>query len=273
MSGDLLDELADLTAEVRSIADALAGAGVREVEPAGSGPAWPTVAAAEPATPASPVQAAPADRPVRGAPVDPAASSAWSRLGVGGDPEARLLALRGAAEACTRCPLAEGRRHVVFGEGDPRARIVVVGEGPGAEEDESGRPFVGEAGQMLDRMLTRVLEIPRAQVYIANVIKCRPPGNRDPAPAEVEACRGYLEEQLAIVRPRLVLALGRHAARLLLGSEQGIKALRGRWGAWRGIPVMPTFHPAYLLRVPADKVLTLQDLRALKQRLDAPGEP
>jgi len=253
----LLDELADLTAEVRSLVDALAAAGLREVDQVQGGPAW--------------ALEAPGPAP-KAAPPDPAVPNAWARLGSGGDPGTRLDALRTRAEACTRCPLAEGRLHVVFGEGDPRARLAVVGEGPGAEEDASGRPFVGEAGRMLDRMLANVLGLHREHAYIANVVKCRPPGNRDPEPAEVEACRSYLEEQLQIVRPRLILALGRHAAQFLLQSDQGIKALRGRWGTWRGIPVMPTFHPAYLLRTPGDKRLTLQDLTAVKERLDALGE-
>ncbi|MBN1337404.1 MAG: uracil-DNA glycosylase [Deltaproteobacteria bacterium] len=260
----LLDELADLTDEVRSLVEALARSGHREVEKGTGDPAWPSAGSAPAPRRGSSHPPGPRPAPLAS---DEDAEGAWSRFGGTGDPAARLEALRQRVEACTRCPLASTRRHVVFGEGQPGAILAVVGEGPGAEEDATGRPFVGEAGQMLDRMLTRVLEMKREQVYIANVVKCRPPGNRDPTPAELETCRGYLEEQLAIVRPRCLLALGRHASRFLLQSEQGIKTLRGTWGAWHGIPVMPTFHPAYLLRNPADKMLTFQDLKVLKARL------
>ncbi|MHB1930365.1 MAG: uracil-DNA glycosylase, partial [Acidimicrobiales bacterium] len=139
-----------------------------------------------------------------------------------------------AAEAsgCTRCALAAGRRTVVFGEGDPRARLMVVGEGPGRDEDLAGRPFVGRSGQLLDRLLLEEAGLRREQVYIANVVKCRPPGNRDPLPAEIAACRPYLEAQVELVRPEVVLTLGNFATRLLLDTTDRITTLRGRTYPW-----------------------------------------
>ncbi|MHB8506255.1 MAG: uracil-DNA glycosylase [Acidimicrobiales bacterium] len=157
-----------------------------------------------------------------------------------------------AAEAsgCTRCALAAGRRTVVFGEGDPRARLMVVGEGPGRDEDLAGRPFVGRSGQLLDRLLLEEAGLRREQVYIANVVKCRPPGNRDPLPAEIAACRPYLEAQVELVRPEVVLTLGNFATRLLLDTTDRITTLRGRTYPWgpAGSVLVPTFHPAAALR-------------------------
>jgi uracil-DNA glycosylase family 4 len=155
--------------------------------------------------------------------------------------------------------------------GDPRSRLVIVGEAPGFHEDQQGEPFVGPAGEMLDRMIENVLGSSRESVYIMNVLKCRPPENRDPEPGEVAACREFFDAQLNVIRPKAILALGRYAAQSLLDSTRGIKALRGQWGDYRGIPVMPTFHPAYLLRQPQDKRLTLEDLLALKRRLASEG--
>jgi len=164
---------------------------------------------------------------------------------------------------CTRCKLASGRQHTVPGEGAPRARLMLVGEGPGAEEDRTGRPFVGAAGQLLDRILEKGMGLARSEVFIANVLKCRPPGNRDPEPDEVGACLPYLERQIAAVQPELVLALGRHAAHALLETADSLQKLRGRLHARpRGGPqVLVTYHPAYLLRNPAAKADCWQDVQ------------
>lgn len=148
---------------------------------------------------------------------------------------------------CQKCPLGEGRLNLVFGEGSEKAEIVFVGEAPGVDEDEQGRPFVGRAGQLLTRLI-RKMGYERKDVYIANILKCRPPANRDPLPEEVEVCVPYLAKQLEIIKPKVIVALGKHAAHTLLGVKTPITKLRGKLGNFRGIPVMPTFHTAYLLR-------------------------
>jgi uracil-DNA glycosylase len=163
---------------------------------------------------------------------------------------ASLLQVRTEALACTRCALAASRTTVVFGEGDPGAGLMVVGEGPGREEDLAGRPFVGRSGQLLDRLLREEAGLDRAQVYIANVVKCRPPGNRDPLPDEIAACRPYLAEQVILIRPLVLLTLGNFATRLLLDTSDGITKVRGRtypYGA-SGAVIVPTYHPAAALR-------------------------
>lgn len=168
---------------------------------------------------------------------------------------------------CTRCGLCAGRNNIVFGVGNPAARLLVVGEGPGEQEDKQGEPFVGPAGEMLDRMLQNVLGLGRGDVYICNVVKCRPPGNRAPAPGEVAACLPFLEAQIQAVAPDVLLVLGAVALKALFNDEGGIKRARGSWRTWRGIATMPTFHPAYLLRTPADKRLVFDDLKAVRDRL------
>jgi len=152
------------------------------------------------------------------------------------------------ASTCTRCPLAEGRTQVVFGMGDPGADLVFIGEGPGAEEDRQGLPFVGRSGKLLDKLMREELGISRERVYIANVVKCRPPDNRDPRPEEITACRPYLEEQLDLIGPRVLVTLGKFAGQLLLDSKVGITKLRGHDYPYRGAVLIPTLHPAYALR-------------------------
>jgi DNA polymerase len=151
---------------------------------------------------------------------------------------------------CTRCPLAAGRTTVVFGEGDPDADLMVVGEGPGRDEDLQGRPFVGRSGQLLDRLLAEEAGLRRDQVYIANVVKCRPPGNRDPLPEEIEACRPFLDQQVALIAPKVVVTLGNFSTRLLLDTSEGITRLRGRSYPFGpdGAVLLPTYHPAAALR-------------------------
>lgn len=183
----------------------------------------------------------------------------------------RLLAVRRRLGECQRCRLAQGRNRLVFGMGAPNADLVIMGEGPGQREDEQGLPFVGPAGEMLDKMLQHVLGLSRSQVYILNVVKCRPPNNRDPRPDEISACRPVYEAQLAAIQPKLILTLGSPAVKTLLATSTGIMRLRGRWQRWRDIPVMPTFHPAYLLRRPEDKRFTFQDLKEVRRRYDELG--
>jgi DNA polymerase len=183
---------------------------------------------------------------------------------------AELAALAGVAAGCTRCRLAEGRIKVVFGSGNPDAELMFVGEGPGADEDRQGLPFVGAAGELLTKII-QAIERTREEVYIANVVKCRPPGNRDPQPDEVAACRGYLDKQIALVRPRILVALGRVAALTLLGNDVGSDApigrMRGQWFQVQGIPTMVTYHPAALLRNPALKRPTWEDMQQVRDFL------
>jgi len=179
-----------------------------------------------------------------------------------------LEPLARAAEKCTLCRLAEQRRSVVFGEGDPRAAVMFIGEGPGADEDRTGRPFVGQAGQLLDRMIF-AMGFERSQVYITNIVKCRPPGNRDPQEDEVAACAPYLDQQIDLIAPKVLVALGKPASHRLTGTKKPIGALRGRWSSYRGIPLMPVFHPAYLLRTPTAKREVWEDLKKIMQRLDS----
>ncbi len=167
---------------------------------------------------------------------------------------------------CCLCPLSEQRKNIVFGAGNPQARVVLVGEAPGREEDEQGIPFVGEAGKLLDKILL-AMNLSREEVYICNVLKCRPPGNRDPQPVEITACEPFLKQQLALIQPELIVTLGRFAAQELLKTKEPIGKLRGQWHEYEGIPVMPTFHPAYLLRNPSGKRPVWEDMKQVMQRL------
>ncbi len=159
-----------------------------------------------------------------------------------------LEAIRAELGECTRCSLSRTRRNIVFGEGNPGADILFVGEAPGGEEDRSGLPFVGRAGQLLNQILENGMGLSRAEVYICNVLKCRPPSNRTPQEEEVRACLTFLKKQISAVRPRVIVSLGLPAARALLGVDEPMHRLRGTWHSYEGIPVMPTFHPAYVLR-------------------------
>jgi DNA polymerase len=180
-----------------------------------------------------------------------------------------LAVVRDELGDCRRCKLCETRTHIVFGVGNPNALLMFVGEGPGADEDAQGEPFVGRAGQKLNEMI-RAIGLERKDVYIANVVKCRPPGNRDPQPDEVETCSPFLFRQIETIGPKVIVALGSPAAKTLLGTKAGITSLRGRWGSFRGIPVMPTFHPAYLLRsyTVENRTKVFEDLKAARARID-----
>ena len=175
-------------------------------------------------------------------------------------PEVKLEKMRLFSLNCKRCPLAATRTNVVFGEGDPHAKLMFIGEGPGADEDRLGRPFVGRAGQLLDKMIS-AMHFRREEVYIANVVKCRPPGNRTPTPEEAARCIGYLERQINFVKPQVIVLLGATAATFVLERREGISKLRGIWQEYRGIPVMPTFHPAFLLRQESAKKEAWHDLK------------
>jgi DNA polymerase len=185
--------------------------------------------------------------------------------GDAGERLARIAALEWRSlaadiDACNACGLCRTRNRSVPGVGDPHARWLLVGEAPGAEEDARGEPFVGQAGKLLDNMLAALGMSRREGVYIANVLKCRPPGNRTPEPAEAEACRPYLERQIALIQPALIVALGKSAATLLLGTDATIASLRGRVHSWRSTPLVVTYHPAYLLRNLPDKAKAWEDL-------------
>ncbi len=175
-----------------------------------------------------------------------------------------FAALKATVAACTRCSLHTSRTQTVFGVGNEAADWMFIGEAPGAEEDRRGEPFVGRAGKLLDEML-RAIGTSRDRVFIANILKCRPPNNRDPSADETAACRGYLDRQIQHVAPRLIVAVGRIAAQALLGSDAPLGRLRGREHAYQGIPLVVTYHPAYLLRSPSQKARAWDDLKLARR--------
>jgi len=177
-----------------------------------------------------------------------------------------LEAVRADLGDCTRCKLHKTRKNIVFGVGNPNAELMFIGEGPGADEDIQGEPFVGDAGALLTKMI-EAMGFKRSDVYIANIVKCRPPNNRDPEPDEIDACEPFLRAQIATVKPRIIVTLGKPASHLLLRTNQPITSLRGNWSRYLDIPVMPTFHPAYILREPAQKRPVWNDLQAVVRAL------
>jgi DNA polymerase len=217
--------------------------------------AWPS---------ASPVPTAP--------PASTAAPLADATPAHRAEPPSRLSLPRVRAELgeCTRCKLSATRKTIVFGVGNPAADLVFVGEGPGYDEDQQGEPFVGKAGQLLDKMIA-AMGLTREQVYICNVVKCRPPGNRNPEPDEVAACEPFLRQQLDAIAPRFIVALGKFAAQTLLRTTAPISALRGRWHSYQGIQLMPTFHPAFLLRSPERKRDAWHDLQLVMAEMKRLG--
>ena len=199
-----------------------------------------------------------------------------ARVGEGHDlvreqsPVTPLFRLAEDASACTRCRLAGGRTHVVFGMGNPAAGLMFVGEGPGEQEDLQGLPFVGRSGQLLDRLVLEEMDLTRADFYITNTVKCRPPANRDPLPDEIEACSPYLDQQLELVDPRVVVTLGNFATKLLLGTQDGISKLRGRAYPYRSGYLVPTFHPSAALRAGGSVVAQIRaDLVRAKEAMVA----
>jgi uracil-DNA glycosylase family 4 len=247
--------------------------------PAFAAPAWsappvtsaaPPAAAHPPAPPAPPVAAA----PVAAAPVTAPAAAPRAAEASPDERRTRLALLAEEVRSCTRCVLHQTRRKTVFSRGDPFAELIFVGEGPGGEEDVQGLPFVGPAGQLLDRMIA-AMGYQRDEVYIANIVKCRPPNNRKPEPDEMASCMPYLVEQLGLVKPKVIVALGATAVQGMCGTTTGITRLRGTWKSYKGaIPIMPTFHPAYLLRNPAAKREVWADLQEVMKLLGkAPPPP
>jgi DNA polymerase len=259
-----------------------------EAPGAGSGGSWreKILGAAKPPARGAAARAAPSPAPAAGPPAaspDVAARPAHPRTAptaapavaraeapVGPPPapvEGRPLdEIRRDLGDCRRCKLCEGRKSIVFGSGNPRAQLVFVGEGPGETEDQQGVPFVGAAGQLLTKMI-EAMGYGRDDVYICNVVKCRPPGNRNPEPDEIAACEPFLRAQLASVRPKAIVALGKFAAQTLLRDTTPITRLRGQWREYEGVPLMPTFHPAYLLRNPAEKKSAWADLQEVMRAL------
>ncbi|MCC6749457.1 MAG: uracil-DNA glycosylase [Deltaproteobacteria bacterium] len=259
-SGDVREELARLVGDLRRQlawrqAHGLAGVGASASPRLAPGPE----ATAAPTPRPSPAEAVQAEV------LQPSSSSVDDHAG-------RLAAVRASLGDCQRCDLAQGRTQIVFGTGNPGAALMFVGEGPGRDEDLQGEPFVGAAGQLLTRMI-QAMGLAREEVYIANIVKCRPPGNRNPEPAEIAACEPFLRAQIDAIGPRAIVALGSVAARALLGTSEAISRLRGRWTSFGGIPVMPTFHPAYLLRNPEGKRPVWEDLKQVMAELDRLGVP
>jgi len=205
--------------------------------------------------------------------VEPA-SPQGDRVSAGADDEPAALVdleqVRQELAGCRRCRLSAERHNIVFGEGSPDADLMFIGEAPGGEEDRQGIPFVGAAGQLLTRMI-KAMGLERDEVYIGNIIKCRPPGNRDPNPDEIDACEPFLRRQIDAIGPRIIIALGAFAARTLLRTDQAISRLRGRFHTYHGLALMPTFHPAYLLRNPEQKRPVWQDLQLVMAEMDRLG--
>ena len=172
-----------------------------------------------------------------------------------------LPGVRGWVGDCQRCKLAGARKNIVFGQGNPNAALMFVGEAPGADEDEQGLAFVGRAGQLLTDIIEKGLKMPRADVFIANVLMCRPPGNRNPEPDEILSCQPFLEKKIELIRPRVLVGLGKFAGQWLLKTAEPISRIRGRVGDYHGIKVVPTYHPAYLLRTPSAKKDVWEDMK------------
>ena len=272
MSGDGdIGARAAVAEELRRHLAWLADAGVRELPHpaavrAAPAPGVERAAAAPPAIPIPEPAPAPAETTTptpTEIPGGPGGRYTLSDRGCGSPP---LLAVRGELGECARCKLGPGRTKLVFGVGDPSAELMFVGEGPGEDEDRQGEPFVGRAGQLLTKMI-EAMGYRRADVYIANVVKCRPPGNRNPEPDEIEACEPFLRAQIAAVRPKVLVALGKFAAQTLLRDPSPISRLRGRWFEYGGVRLMPTFHPAYLLRSPNEKGKAWEDLQLVMKEL------
>jgi uracil-DNA glycosylase family 4 len=250
------DELLKLTRQVKQHAAWLERGNVAGV-PRGKVEAKPKVAAPQPKV------AAPQTNAVAPPPQKPASGPTGA---------AGLTLIREDLGDCTRCKLHPQRKNIVFGVGNPEAPLVFIGEAPGAEEDKQGEPFVGAAGQLLNKMI-EAMGFSRQDVYICNILKCRPPGNRNPEPDEIAQCEPFLRRQLAALRPRMLVCLGKFATQCLLRSDAPISRLRGHFHEYEGIPLMPTFHPAFLLRNPAAKREVWDDLKQVMAELDRLGIP
>lgn len=205
-------------------------------------------------------------KPIRNAPLTPSEVERVPATPLALIPGETLDEVRKELGDCQRCKLCKGRKQIVFGSGNPRAELVFVGEGPGEEEDKQGIPFVGAAGQLLTKMI-EAMKFSRDTVYICNVVKCRPPNNRNPEPEEIQACEPFLRAQLRVIKPKVIVALGKFAAQTLLRDDTAITRLRGQWRQYEGIDLMPTFHPAYLLRAPDEKKKAWMDLQEVMKKL------
>jgi uracil-DNA glycosylase family 4 len=261
VDGTLAEEARSILASARALLEELVEEGVQAL-PAppvaeAAGPE-PEAAGREPAPPEPAEAPAAAPGGVQPALID---EQPWG-------PNPSLEDVRAVLGECTRCRLSEGRRNIVFGDGNPEADLMFVGEGPGQTEDEQGLPFVGRAGELLTQMIEKGLGIPRRDVYICNIVKCRPPGNRTPLADEVATCSPFLDGQIAAVKPRVIVALGKPATSLLLGRDVPITRVRGTWHQYQGIPLMPTFHPAFLLRqyTRENRLRVWEDLKAALAR-------
>ncbi|HEX7669952.1 MAG TPA: uracil-DNA glycosylase [Polyangiaceae bacterium] len=257
---DPQEELATLVSALRAHLELCAASGATGfVE--GASTASPDTPS-DPRNAVSPPASAPAARPAPAAASRPSASPRNAD-----EARVRLEILAKEASACSRCGLHAGRKQAVFARGTGSSGLCFVGEGPGADEDEQGSPFVGKAGQLLDKMI-EAMGLGRDEVYVCNIVKCRPPQNRKPEPDEMSACRPYLTEQIALIDPKVIVALGATAVEGLIGASGGITRLRGNWRLYRGkIAVMPTFHPAYLLRTPEAKREVWQDLQEVLRHM------
>jgi uracil-DNA glycosylase len=272
---DPLSELRFLTEALRAHAEwqqACGAAALPAAEPQSLEPSVVTSQLRDSGSAAPPPEPAPSlrvepPREIAAAAAAPKLTADNSQLTAPAERHARLEVLADEARACTRCVLHVERKQAVFARGNGSSGLCFVGEGPGADEDEQGSPFVGAAGQLLDRMIA-AMGIERDDVYVCNIVKCRPPKNRTPEPEEMSACMPYLTEQLALVEPQVIVALGKTAVQGLFGSAEGITRIRGRWRLYQGkVAVMPTFHPAYLLRNPAAKREVWADLQLVLKHL------
>jgi uracil-DNA glycosylase len=259
------DELQTLTQEIRAYLEALQTWGVQHVPGEGPATLYPLV------TPAQPI-ASDAQNATEGPSASATGAQGWQERAFPAVdladqlPALSLPQLEALVTQCRQCRLHRGRTHVVFGVGNPQAELMFVGEAPGRDEDLQGEPFVGRAGQLLTRII-EAIGLTRRDVYIANVIKCRPPNNRNPQEEEIARCEPYLVHQIELIKPRLIVALGTFAAQTLLKTNLPISQLRGRFHDYHGVRVMPTFHPAFLLRNPERKRAVWEDMQAVQREL------
>jgi DNA polymerase len=272
---DIQKEFLDILADVRAHLEYQRALGVASIEVGAIDVQTPRVQPATASVPKEKTVVAKAEPPLSSSkagttptlPSSPLEGEDKRRGGGIAEQPLTLEAIREEIGDCTRCKLSGGRKNIVFGEGYPKAAIVFVGEGPGFEEDEQGRPFVGEAGQLLTDIIVKGMKLKREDVYICNIVKCRPPGNRNPEPDEVESCIGFVKAQIRAINPKVIVTLGNVPTQNLLGTKQGITKIRGSWQTYEGIPLMPTFHPAYLLRSPGEKGKVWADIKMVMERL------
>jgi len=260
---DLQKEFLDILADVRAHLEYQRALGVKSIELSSPGM---TIPSGQPSTASHPNKQIVTTESVPPVVKETTNSAATVQAGQ----PMTLEAIREEIGDCTRCKLHKGRKNIVFGEGDPKAAIVFVGEGPGFEEDQQGRPFVGAAGQLLTDIIVKGMKVRREDVYICNIVKCRPPENRNPEPDEVAACIGFVKKQITAIKPKVIVTLGNVPTQNLLNTKQGITKMRGTWQEYEGIPLMPTFHPSYLLRSPGEKGKAWEDIKLVMKKLGMP---